>query len=90
MIGVVLVTLASAGSTIGIILMKKSLGDSGEQKSFRDKCLWFTGLGLMVSGAILDFVAFGFAAQSLIAPLGSVTLLFNVVLVRQSVLCLRW
>eukprot|EP00658_Telonema_sp_P-2_P017974 TRINITY_DN17024_c0_g1_i3.p1 TRINITY_DN17024_c0_g1~~TRINITY_DN17024_c0_g1_i3.p1 ORF type:complete len:574 (+),score=145.16 TRINITY_DN17024_c0_g1_i3:95-1816(+) len=29
---------------------------------------------------ILDFVAFGFAAQSLIAPLGSVTLLCNVIL----------
>lgn len=80
LVGVVLVTVASAGSTVGIILMKKSFGDTGEHQSLRDKLIWISGLAMMVGGAILDFVAFGFAAQSLIAPLGSVTLLCNVVL----------
>lgn len=79
-VGVVLVTVASAGSTVGIILMKKSFGDSGEHETLKDKLIWVAGLAMMVGGAILDFVAFGFAAQSLIAPLGSVTLLCNVVL----------
>ena len=52
---------------------------AGEHKTCRDKCVWASGLAMMILGAILDFVAFAFAAQSLIAPLGSVTLLFNVV-----------
>lgn len=34
----------------------------------------------MILGALMDFAAFGFAAQSLIAPLGSVTLICNAVL----------
>jgi len=80
LVGVVLVTAASSGSTVGIILMKKSFGDSGEHQTCGDKLVWISGLVMMILGAILDFVAFGFAAQSLIAPLGSVTLLCNVIL----------
>ena len=38
---------------------------------------YFAGLAFMIIGALMDFVAFGFAAQSLIAPLGSVTLICN-------------
>ena len=37
-------------------------------------------MALIVSGSILDFAALAFAAQSLIATLGSVTLVFNTVL----------
>jgi len=80
LVGVVLVTAASSGSTVGIILMKKSFGDTGEHQTCGDKLIWISGLVMMILGAILDFVAFGFAAQSLIAPLGSVTLLCNVIL----------
>jgi len=79
-VGVVLVTVASAFSTVGIITMKKSFGDSGQHKTWKDKLMWAAGLSGMILAAILDFTAFGFAAQSLIAPLGSVTLLFNVIL----------
>lgn len=80
LVGVVLVTSASTMSTVGVLLMKKSFGDTGEHENVRAKLIWGSGLFLMILGAILDFVAFGFAAQSLIAPLGSVTLLCNVIL----------
>lgn len=80
LVGVVLVTIASAFSTVGIITMKKSFGDTGQHKTCKDKLMWTAGLIGMILAAILDFTAFGFAAQSLIAPLGSVTLLFNVIL----------
>merc|ERR1719253_1716548 len=60
--------------------MKKSFGDTGEHLTCWDTLIWMGGLAMMICGAILDFVAFGFAAQSLIAPLGSVTLICNVIL----------
>lgn len=38
---------------------------------------WLSGLSLTAVGAVLDFVALGFGAQSVVAPLGSLTLVFN-------------
>jgi len=35
---------------------------------------------MMAIGAVLDLVAFGFAAQSLLAPLGGSTIVFNALL----------
>jgi hypothetical protein len=40
--------------------------------------LWLTGLGLVILGSIFDFAALGFAPQSVVAPLGSLTLVANV------------
>lgn len=42
--------------------------------------LWWTGMGLMVIGEGGNFVSYGFAPASLVAPLGSVALLANVFL----------
>eukprot|EP00698_Gefionella_okellyi_P003137 TRINITY_DN12931_c0_g1_i1.p1 TRINITY_DN12931_c0_g1~~TRINITY_DN12931_c0_g1_i1.p1 ORF type:complete len:474 (-),score=99.18 TRINITY_DN12931_c0_g1_i1:235-1656(-) len=39
--------------------------------------IWLLGFGLFLAGNIADFVALGFAAQTIIAPLGSVSLLSN-------------
>ena len=39
--------------------------------------LWILGFGLVWLGSILDFAALGFAAQTIIAPLGSLTLVTN-------------
>lgn len=39
--------------------------------------MWRAGLGLVTAGSILDFIALIFAPQSLIAPLGSLTLVSN-------------
>lgn len=40
--------------------------------------LWIFGLVLIIVGSGADFIALGFAAQSIIAPLGSLTLVSNV------------
>ena len=39
--------------------------------------MWRMGLGLVTLGSILDFIALIFASQSLVAPLGSLTLVSN-------------
>lgn len=41
--------------------------------------LWIVGFVLIVAGSILDFVAFGLAPQSLLAPLAALTLVWNMV-----------
>lgn len=43
------------------------------------KPIWVLGLSLVVFGSIADFIALGFAAQTIVAPLGSLTLVTNVV-----------
>ena len=80
LVGVGLVVSASVENTIGIQLMKRSFGESGVHRHNNDRLVWAGGLLLMVAGAASDFVAFGFAAQSLIAPLGATTLLCNALL----------
>ncbi|KAG2175239.1 hypothetical protein INT44_007727 [Umbelopsis vinacea] len=42
--------------------------------------LWWAGISLMVVGEIGNFVAYGFAPASTIAPLGTTTLVSNVIL----------
>eukprot|EP01083_Nonionella_stella_P145871 458059_1 len=44
-----------------------------------DPC-WIVGLILQIMGAFMDFVALGFAPASVVAPLGSLTLVTNVCL----------
>ena len=48
--------------------------------SYHLQSLWRLGLSLVVLGSIADFIALIFAAQSIIAPLGSLTLVSNTVL----------
>ena len=48
--------------------------------SYHRQSLWRIGLSLVVLGSIADFIALIFAAQSIIAPLGSLTLVSNTVL----------
>lgn len=43
---------------------------------------WQAGIGLFAGGNVLNFVSFGFAAQSLLAALGSVQFVSNVVFAR--------
>ena len=47
---------------------------------YHRQSLWRVGLALVILGSLADFVALIFAAQSIIAPLGSLTLVFNTVL----------
>merc|ERR1711998_600935 len=78
-IGVVLTSVGSVLSTLGIIVMKVS-AEMHAKYAWVTYVIWCGGIALMVVGALMDFAAFGFAAQSLIAPLGSVTLVCNAVL----------
>ena len=48
--------------------------------SYHRQSLWRVGLSLVIVGSLADFVALIFAAQSIIAPLGSLTLVFNTML----------
>jgi hypothetical protein len=42
--------------------------------------LWLCGFGVMVLGSVSDFIAFGLAPMSLLAPLASLTLVWNLLL----------
>ena len=50
---------------------------SQAEQSRRFRRYWVPGLLLVVTGAICDFTALGFGAQSVVAPLGSLTLVMN-------------
>ncbi|KAI8054784.1 magnesium transporter NIPA-domain-containing protein [Thamnidium elegans] len=61
-----------------IMTMEQTKG-AGETDYLRSK-LWWLGITLMVLGEVGNFVAYGFAPASTIAPLGTTTLVANVIL----------
>lgn len=84
-LGVILATLASFISNLGLNLQKLlHLRNQNRPVEVRDSYhkfpLWWIGLLMIVFGAIADFAALTFAPQSLIAPLGSLTLVSNIIL----------
>eukprot|EP00475_Leptophrys_vorax_P000594 TRINITY_DN1032_c0_g1_i2.p1 TRINITY_DN1032_c0_g1~~TRINITY_DN1032_c0_g1_i2.p1 ORF type:complete len:435 (-),score=106.79 TRINITY_DN1032_c0_g1_i2:332-1636(-) len=44
--------------------------------------IWQLGLGVMIFGSLADFAALALAPQSIVAPLGSLTLVFNIFFAR--------
>ena len=58
----------------------KSKSDWGLESGFKMKLTWISGLLLQIIGALFDFGALAFAPQSVVAPLGSLTLVINVFL----------
>ncbi|ETW01045.1 hypothetical protein H310_06676 [Aphanomyces invadans] len=75
-------------SSVGINLQKRALKqnevtahETGTQplSPFRLP-LWTLGFCLIVAGSLLDFIAFGLAPQSLLAPLAALTLVWNMML----------
>jgi drug/metabolite transporter (DMT)-like permease len=52
---------------------------SNHRHDYYKQSLWRIGLALVVVGSVADFVALSFAPQSLVAPLGSLTLVSNVI-----------
>lgn len=84
-VGVILATISSFISNLGLNLQKllhlKNQNKPAEiRNNYHTFALWWLGLLLIVFGAIADFAALTFAPQSLIAPLGSLTLVSNIVL----------
>jgi len=76
-VGVLLSLIASFLSTMGILTQKKAHDVVG---TCARTLVWSLGFSGMVIGAVLDLAAFGFAAQSLLAPLGGSTIVFNALL----------
>eukprot|EP00903_Cladosiphon_okamuranus_P006855 g6677.t1 len=52
---------------------------SNQQIAWKAKALWSLGAVLLVGGSLVNFASFGFAPQSLLASLGSVQFISNVV-----------
>eukprot|EP01084_Bolivina_argentea_P045225 83241_1 len=53
---------------------------NSKQKPYLLDIKWILGLLLQITGAMMDFTALGFAPASVVAPLGSLTLVTNVFL----------
>ncbi|KAI9278019.1 magnesium transporter NIPA-domain-containing protein [Sporodiniella umbellata] len=52
----------------------------GDDTQYLKSKLWWLGISLMILGEVGNFVAYGFAPASTIAPLGTTTLVSNVIL----------
>lgn len=82
-LGVTIAVLASFLSTFGINLQKYSHMQNLRlpevlQKPYYQQFLWCCGMCLLGASAVCDFVALAFVAQSLIAPLGALSLTANI------------
>ncbi|KAI8888111.1 DUF803-domain-containing protein [Backusella circina FSU 941] len=62
-----------------IMSMAQEQTKTGETDYLKSK-LWWLGISLMILGEVGNFVAYGFAPASTIAPLGTTTLVSNVIL----------
>eukprot|EP01084_Bolivina_argentea_P268493 456056_1 len=58
--------------------VEKEKKENEKQGSYVCDGVWLLGLFLQILGALLDFAALGYAPQSVVAPLGSLTLVINV------------
>jgi len=84
LIAVLLASLASFVSNLGLTLQKlqhqrNASSPSSVQRQYHCQKLWITGLVLIILGSLADFTALSFGPQSLIAPLGSLTLVSNAI-----------
>ncbi|KAG7383876.1 NIPA-like protein 3 [Phytophthora pseudosyringae] len=82
-IGFTIAVVFSFLASIGINLQKKALKQNelmSEPKPAYRLPLWTLGFILCAVGSVLDFVAFGLAPQSLLAPLAALTLVWNMML----------
>lgn len=89
LIGVLLAAIASVISNLGLTLQKLShkrnqaMGAEHAMEhteNYHKDPIWMVGLALVILGSVADLAALGFAAQSIVAPLGSLTLVSNVLL----------
>ena len=81
-LGVILAIFGSAGSNFGQNIQKYSLTYYNRRRKdkvspYYKQPLWLVGLLFMVVCSLCDLIALSMAAQSIIAPLGSVTLITN-------------
>jgi len=83
--GVFLSIIASIASNLGVNFQKLSMmneranAKASEKRSYISQPMWLIGLLMVVVGSLGDFVALGFAPQSLMTPVGGFTLVCNAV-----------
>ena len=83
LIGAVLAAVGSICSNLGVNCQKYSfmqnakLPKAAQKRHIRQKG-WLFGMLLVVLGSLGDFAALSLAAQSIVAPIGSITLVANV------------
>jgi len=83
-IAVLLAAMASFISNLGVTLQKlhhqRVANEPIEiQKKYSEGWMWRVGLFLVFFGSLADFAALSFGPQSLVAPLGSLTLVSNAI-----------
>jgi hypothetical protein len=73
--------LFSFMAALGLNLQKKSLADHADDNvpPHRQR-MWMFGFITMTMGSVFDFVAFGLAPMSLLAPLAALTLVWNMLI----------
>lgn len=77
-VGVILASLSSLLVCFGLAIQKTSLcAAENENVSPWKQPKWVMGFVLMIIGNIIDFLAFGLAPQSLLAPLAALSLVWN-------------
>jgi len=81
--GVIFGILSSTCTNLGVNLQKYSFlcevkRSEKEKRSYVSQPKWLGGLVMVVAGGLLDFVALGFAPQSLITPVGGFTMVANI------------
>jgi drug/metabolite transporter (DMT)-like permease len=79
-VGVLLSIVSSVSSNFGLNTQKYSMIQEirhGRERSYTRQPIWMLGLLMVILGAFADFAALGFAAASLITPVGGLTMVAN-------------
>ena len=83
--GATIAIAAAIASNLGVNVQKRSHNCEGlkslaMQRPYTRRPMWWFGMALVIFGALADFVALGFAAQTLVASIGGGSTIFaNVV-----------
>lgn len=86
-LAVILVIFGSVVSNIGMNLQKqvhsqiqREMAEGGKERNYALDFRWIFGMVCLIGGSLCDFAALGFGRQCVVAPLGSMSLVSNVLL----------
>ena len=82
-IGFMLCVIFAAMSSLALNLQKSSLNEADKMDEPTPLCKqwkWVLGMCILITGSIVDFVAYGLAPQSVLTPLGGMVLVWNVLI----------
>ena len=82
-IGFLLCLVFAALSSLALNLQKQSLNEADQLDVPTPLCKqwkWVLGMCILVTGSIVDFVAYGLAPQSVLTPLGGMVLVWNILI----------